>query len=184
MIYYLFKYTKKISSTTPFTDAMGQYNYDDTGQKIGVYGNRQLYSLTYDSEVNVNNISNYSFKDLGIYVKMNYLYFTSTKGDDSGYHEFNVYLLDDAVHSGMVNYVGKNHEVNGSDYLSGAYSGIRNYCNESTQLFGTYDGKPWDYYKCNDGWQSSKTDNGCGNANLVSLIPTFFLKKDFYENYE
>ncbi len=24
----------------------------------------------------------------------------------------------------------------------------------------------------------------CGNANLVSLIPTFFLKKDFYENYE
>ena len=24
----------------------------------------------------------------------------------------------------------------------------------------------------------------CGNANLVSIIPTFFLKKDFYENYE
>ena len=24
----------------------------------------------------------------------------------------------------------------------------------------------------------------CGNANLVSLIATFFLKKDFYENYE
>ena len=24
----------------------------------------------------------------------------------------------------------------------------------------------------------------CGNANLTSLIPTFFLKKDFYENYQ
>ena len=24
----------------------------------------------------------------------------------------------------------------------------------------------------------------CGNANLMSIIPTFFLKKDFYENYE
>jgi Isopropylmalate/homocitrate/citramalate synthases len=24
----------------------------------------------------------------------------------------------------------------------------------------------------------------CGNANLVSIIPTFFLKKDFHENYE
>ena len=49
-----FKYTKKISSTTPYTDAMGQYNYDNTGQKVGVLGNRQLYSLSSNSDENIN----------------------------------------------------------------------------------------------------------------------------------
>ena len=182
-----YKYIKKVSSTTPYTGAMGQYNYDDSGNKIGVSGNRQLFSLSSNSDVNEENILNYAFRDLDIYVKINYLYFESTKSDDSGFHEFYVYLLDDA-NSMIKSYVSENHHTNGNDYLSGAYSGIKNMLSEDNAIFGTYDGKPWDYYKCNNGWEASKTNNGCGNANLVGWDSTVAAsgckkKNDWYKEW-
>ena len=74
--------------------------------------------------------------------------------------------MDDAVHYGLKNYVGVTHSEIGNAYLDNAYNGLDTYLTDGTRIFHTTDtGASWSYYKCNNGWEASKTNNGCGNAN-------------------
>ena len=129
-----FKYIKRISSLNPYTDAMGQYNVDQFGNNRGISGNRQLYTLQKGYNVNEDNINDYSFtwgdgegNNWGIDVRINYINFASYASDDSGRHTFQVFLLDDAVHYGLKNYVGVTHSEIGNAYLDNAYNGLDTY---------------------------------------------------------